>query len=148
MIIPGDSAQKILEECCKGDATALRFCQIFFVWCHTFDDVLDRDKPVAFEDAVTANWALIQELTTNAFWLKNSARLLPLISAGASSSVSSEQFRLRENVLDRVASQVLKTQYAEVFWEVAGICGGWQHKLAMVQKHRAFDYDPCPKPET
>lgn len=147
MVIPGDTAQKILEDCCKGNADAFRFCQIFFVWCHVFDDVLDRDKPVAYADAVTANWALISELSSNPFWLKNSARLLPLVSAGASSSISSEEFKLREDVRDRMASQVLKSGYLEVYWEVAHICGGWHHKLDMVRKHRAFDFDPCPKPQ-
>jgi hypothetical protein len=136
----------MLFDCSSGNMAAYDFCRTFFVFVSALDDLIDRDTPVSAEDAVRVNLELFETLSGD-FWVENRERLLPLIRAGASAWLDSEVWKNRDSVLDRIASQVLKAAYLEVFFEVAHITGGWELRRACTQRWRNFDYDACPPPK-
>lgn len=139
-------AKIAFREIAAQNEEATSFLHVFYEWVQTQDDLMDRDKPVPPREFVITNMRLIFTLTCNEFFLAHKDKLLPVILASSVAYVDSERFRTHESVLDRVASQVLKSQYADVFYMVAFIVGGIQHMIAMAEKYREFSYDPCPPP--
>lgn len=139
-------AKIAFPEIAAGNEDATSFLHVFYEWVQTQDDLMDRDKPVPPREFVITNMRLMFTLTYNEFFLTYREKLLPVILASSVAYVDSERFRTHESVLDRVASQVLKSQYADVFYMVAFIVGGIHHMIAMAEKYREFSYDPCPPP--
>lgn len=136
---------KALEEIARGDAAALEFMQVFYVFVQTFDDLVDRDKPVTPEEAGSALLRFILVLSQNKFYLAQCGSLLPLITAAMGAWVGSEYFAKRKAVLDHITGQVLKSQYQDIFFHVALLTGGLPHFFAMQQKYRSYYFD-SPQP--
>lgn len=133
---------KIFEEICRGNQSAVDFCHAFLAWVHFIDDMIDKDKPGADqEDIVRLNLELAMVFAFNPFWQEHKTRLIPLVVQGAQAYQDSIEWALRENDRDREASDILKSQYAEVFWHIAYICGGKEHLEQVTSKYRRFNYD-------
>lgn len=135
-----------LREISKGDESAFSCLNNIFVWLHALDDVIDRDKPHMLSWIIAAHLQFIETIANNPFFQKNKATLLPVINASAMSYLASEKFRKHDSPLYRIGSQVLKSQYQDLFYTAATIIGGLEHAIAMQDKYRDFDFDPVPKP--
>jgi hypothetical protein len=138
--------EKAFREIAKGDKEAYEFCEAFYGWVQTLDDLIDQDQPITAEKATVMNVGLIYTLAKNKFFAAHQETLLPIILVSSVAYIDSERFKTHEHVLDRIASQVLKSQYADVFYYVAFLRGGMGHMLAMTKQYREFSYDPVPAP--
>jgi len=140
------SPEDTLRDIAKGDEAAYDFMCRFYIWFHAFDDLIDHDKPQTLRELLKAHFGLIVSLSCNEFYLKHKAVLLPVILSSSMSFESSEQLREDPDVLRRIASQVLKSQYQDIFFQVAWCVGGYDHMAAMNEKWRDFNFDPTPPP--
>lgn len=136
--------QQAFNEIAQGDADAIEFLGSFYLWCHSQDDLIDRDKPVTPALAVGLNLGLLRVFSKNSFFKKNEDFLWPVILTSALSYISSEDFKKRDDVLDRITSQVLKSEYCNVFFAVAFCVAGFDHALAMSGKYRDYSFDDEP----
>lgn len=134
------------KEIALGNQAAEDFMVGFYQWIHTLDDLIDRDRPILLETVHSNHLGLIVSVSANEFFLKYRDSLLPVIVMSALAHQESERLRNAENVLDRVASQVIKSQYQDVFYLVAFLVGGYAHASAMSRKFREYCYDPTPPP--
>lgn len=125
-----------------GDRVAADFCHAFLAWVHHIDDMIDGDKPAPDpEDIVRINLELAMTFALNPFWQEHKKSLLPLVIQGAQAYSDSVEWALRSELRDRLASDVMKSQYAEVFWHIAYLCGGKDHLAAVTKQYRRFNYD-------
>lgn len=138
--------QTAFRDISKGDEEVYRFLFHLFAWFHILDDLIDRDKPFNIVFTITTHLTMLETVADNAFFQAHKRILLPIIQASSLAYMESERFKLRENPLDRIGSQVLKSQYQDIFFAVARIIGGVDHMVLMSQKYRDFDFDPVPKP--
>lgn len=135
-----------LREIAKGDQDAFSCLNAIFTWYHALDDLIDQDKPIILSWIIVAHLNFVQTIADNLFFQTNKEKLLPVIQAGALAYLSSEKFRKHASPLYRIASQVLKSQYQDLFFAVAFILGGYDHAVEMSAKYRDFDFDPTPAP--
>jgi hypothetical protein len=132
------------REMAHGDEAALKFMISFYCWAHSLDDLIDRDKPVDLDKVHEAHFFLLASLATNEFFLQHRLEFVPVLLTSTLAHLESERFRLRDSVLDKIGSQILKSQYQDVFFYSAFLTGGFAHMLAMSKKYRDYDYDPVP----
>ena len=136
------------QEMSRGDPGALEFLRAFYVWAHTQDDLIDRDKPVNVQVSV---WSPTHMLcvASGPFFQKHQEFLKPVILVSALSYLASEARKNSPDVLERITAQVLKSEYLNVFLAVCFCVGGWEHAAAMSAKYReySFDDEPARSPE-
>jgi hypothetical protein len=133
---------KVFTEVCQGNQDAVEFCLTFLEWVHLVDDFIDQDKPLNDPELVMrVNLRLAVVAATNPFFQRYKAQLLPVMVAGVKAYADSLEWMGRKNAQDRQASEVLKSNYQEVFWYVAFLIGGWGHMDATTKKFRHYNYD-------
>jgi len=133
---------KVFQEVCAGNRDALAFCHVFLHWVHFIDDVIDNDAPPRTQESIV-RLQLEAALTFafNPFFQANKASLSPLVLQGVKAYADSIAWALRPDGRDRKAAEVLKSQYQEVFWHVAFLCGGYEHMDRITKAYRTYDYD-------
>lgn len=135
-----------LKEISNGNEDAHRFMRALYIWVQVQDDLFDKDHEIKASQLASSNLNLLIEVSNNPFYRENSNVFLPVIASASLAWVASEDFAKREGTLERVASQVIKSEYMNVFFQVALLVGGWDHALAMQSKFRSYYPDPLPKP--
>lgn len=128
------------REIAAGDENAYEFCRAVFEWVHVFDDLIDRDKPVETEAAVLTHLKLFAVLAQNPFFQHFRADLLQALQTAALAFAASERLNNAPDIQDKLAAQVLKSQYQDVFFRVAFLVGGTKHAMEMDKKHRGYSF--------
>lgn len=129
-----------LWEISNGDENAAHFCGSLHSFAHLIDDLYDKDHTPAPNDVAWVLAGFIEDVASNPFFQKNAPVLLTGIRSALLSWASSEQFKAREDVRDKLAAEVLKSGYQDVFFLVAGLTGGMSHALKMSEKWRGYDF--------
>lgn len=78
-----------LRACMKGDESAVQLLIQVHEISHTWDDLIDKDKPVSPQAIHRALWLALVGLKTNKFYQQYEAFLLPLMEAGIFNYVAS-----------------------------------------------------------
>lgn len=130
---------KAFAEIANGDESARQFCVVFFEFVHLLDDLADKDKARSPVEVVAVVCAALETFAANPFFQAHRDLLLGAIRVGGIAWTASESFRRREGVVDRMAAEVLKSGYQEVFFAVAAITGGMAHAAAMSEKYRGYE---------
>lgn len=134
-------AQKCFEEISRGDQAAMEFLSVFLAFCHKQDDLIDRDRVVSPTESAAMDLQAIWVFSKNEFFQKHKDFLWPVIITSSMAWVASEDFKQRENILDRVVSQSLKGEYLNVFLAVAFVIGGISHAMDISARYREYHYD-------
>ncbi len=136
-----------LTEIAKGNSDAFAFMWNLLGWVHTLDDLIDQDPPPPLERVLESHLCFINTLSSNKFFIEHSSRIFPLLLAGNLAHIESERYRKSDDVVYRMASQVLKSQYQDVFFYTAFLVGGFQHMVEMSRRFRDYHFDPVPPPQ-
>lgn len=131
----------IFRDITCGNADAFNFCYAFFQWVHCLDDLVDRDKDVPPTSVSMLLYSFIHTIASNPFFQSNKSSLLPTFLLSLQAWADSEDWKRSPDVLHRIASQVLKSQYQDVFLHVAALCGGQPHMQEMARKYRDYNFD-------
>ena len=131
----------IFRDITKGDENAFNFCNAFFRWVHCLDELVDRDKEVPPAAVSMLFFSLVHTLATNLFFQNHKESLLPTMLLASNAWADSEHWKKSPDVLHRITSQVLKSQYQDVFIHVAALCGGQAHMHEVSRKYRDYNYD-------
>lgn len=127
-------------EIAAGNADAYEFMRATFEFVHCWDDLFDRDKPVEADFAAITLIKFIASLTNNAFYRQHSGHLLLALHTACFSWAASERLKTSDDVQNKLASEVLKSSYIEIFFLVAFLVGGTAHQLAMDRKYRGYSF--------
>ncbi len=134
----------MFEELCCGDVDAVNFCYAFLSWMHSIDDFVDGDNKPDTDNIVGRQLHMMWTFTYNSFWLEHHPSLLPLIHNSAMVYLESERLAASDDIQKRMASQLTKSQYQDVFYYVGYLKGGWEHARRMATLHRGYDIDVEP----
>ena len=127
-----------LAEISSGDERAHQFLVTTYEFIHLLDDLIDRDEERSSVEVGLIVYSFIETIAANEFFQAHRAVLLGSLRSGVISWVASEQFRKREPVVDKLAAEVLKSGYQELFYLVASITGGMKHAMSMSSKYRSY----------
>jgi hypothetical protein len=130
--------EQAFQDISAGNADAYTFCRSAFEFFHLIDDLVDRDKPVAPNDLVICLLKFIDVLTRNEFYQSHRDDLFAFIYSSAMAYAASLRLAQDEDIQRKVASEVLKSQYQDLFFRVAFWTGGSRHAIDMDAKHRGY----------
>jgi len=140
-----------IELIANGNQDAGEFAWVFFKWLHELDDAWDQDQPIRPEFFIRALLEMAVVFAGNRFWLLHRDALFALLQLSFLSWEAGEEWKARTGH-DRVAAEVIKSLYRQIFWFVAVHCHGLEGAREVMQQLQEFDYDledhvlPTPKP--
>lgn len=127
-----------LTEIANGDESARQFLVVVYEFVHMLDDLVDRDVQRKPEEIVVVLAAFVETVAANEFFQAHRPALLAALRSGMIAWAASEEFKTREAPLDRLAGEVLKSHYQELFFLSASLTGGMPHALKMSSKYRGY----------
>lgn len=131
----------MFREMCAGDEDAFHVCWAVFQFLHVVDDLVDRDHPVTPEVVGLSLVVFIEAVAANLFFQKHRGPLLACLRTSVMEWVDSEKWRARADLREKLAAEILKSQYQNFFFLISGICGGLLHQHAMSTKFRQYQWD-------
>jgi hypothetical protein len=131
---------EIFKEISNGDPYAYDFCRTLFEWVHASDDLIDKDKEISLDFWIHANIKLLDMAGSNPFFRKHHKQLMVVIRSSALAYVASEKYRKHDDVRNVLAAEVLKSEYQNVFFEVAFLTGGFSFQRAISEKYRDYHW--------
>lgn len=126
------------REISAGNDLAYEFCRCAFEFFHLIDDLIDRDKDLQPNDIVLALLKFIDVIGGNEFYQTHRADLFASINAAAMAFAASLRMASDPDIQHRVAAEVLKSQYQDLFFRVAFWVGGSRHSIEMDTKFRGY----------
>lgn len=133
------NVEEAFREISQGNVAAYSLCRSFYEFVHVWDDLNDGDNEALTPfGAVSVLLNFIDTLSNNPFYQKHKAVLGPVIHVSAFAWAASEGLRKSEDVQKRLAAEVEKSGYQQVFFYTAFLCGGLKHAADMDAKHRAY----------
>lgn len=112
-----------LRACFKGDEQAIQLLLLVREISHTWDDLIDRDKPVTHLRIHRAFWLALVGLKTNAFYQRYEALLLPVLETGVFNYVASVDLE-RERGHARHLAHTARYAVGDVALLMARLVGG------------------------
>lgn len=120
----GTPKKLTMYQALKGDEDALSFCTQLHALLHTWDDLVDGDKPVTQAQLNHAFRSALIQLPLNPFFQAHARTLVPVIDAGIMAWEAANHF---ERGLDREQwrkAHMLRVQIGSVFVLCAELVGG------------------------
>ena len=124
----------------SGNQSAALWLVDYDAFCGLLDDVIDEPGKVSDERLVKEVLALLGNLCNPGWARDNAPRLFPLIVAAANTWLDSNRLVKSGDFQERLASDVLKSQYTEMERVVANMCGGFA-AMRQASGQRRFDFD-------
>lgn len=128
-------------EICHGDRNAAAFCMALRHFLHLIDDLVDGDREHSQEEIAKTLAGFFTAVAANPFWLSFSARLCPIIVQGIRAWVDADEWAASGLKWKAIASDIFKSYYHEVFYQVAFLTGGWEHMATITKKFRRVNWD-------
>lgn len=126
---PRDSAQRprvTLAQALQGHAQAIAFCSSLHALLHLWDDLIDRDRPVADEDINAAFRCALVDLPLNLFFRQHAPTLAPVIAAGISAWEAANHFEAGADRERWRKAHMLRVHIGAVFVTCAELVGGYE----------------------
>ena len=128
------------QEVTKGNEAASKFLLSYLSLVHMFDDAYDKDEPVPDERMVKVMIWWSEELLFNPWVKENVDAIWSQVLTGWNAWLDSNQWAQCPNP-KLFASDVIKSNYQELVFLVAYLCGGREHMRAMSQKYREYNFE-------
>lgn len=146
MLWPGGSTltAEFINTCCLGNRDAALFCGAYYRYCHSIDDLIDRDNDEANprDYVIKVQSEMFANLVQNPFFLAHKEGLLSLMLRGFHDWADSMDWQESGDPIKIYDADVLKGGYHAVFYHVALLVGGFDHARKISLGHRSFDHEP------
>jgi hypothetical protein len=129
-------ATKWIALCANGNKDAERFLLDFYSFYQMFDDLIDRDKEVSHDEALSTTIDFIGNISFNPFYQQWKQLLFGLLVSAAEREVSGNELSRDEKT--KIQGDVVRCGCTELFLTVAFLCGGWDH-MRKLKAIRNFD---------
>jgi hypothetical protein len=131
----------MFEDICRGDQEALHVCWSLFRFLHVLDDMFDGDQEFSARAAGLSFLDFTETVACNPFFQAHRDLLCGSMRVALVEWIDSEAWRTREDLREKVAAEVLKSQYQNIFFLIASLVGGLPHMAAMSAKWRDYNWD-------
>lgn len=123
---------------CNGDAHALRYLATMMDAVEIWDDLIDKDKPVADADINGLFVSLMIGLPQNSFFDQNKSFLLPITLMCVNAWFDANALQKSADARLRQRAWWLKQMGVELYGAVAYLCGGFDHMRRISQEARVL----------
>ena len=128
------------NEVANNNPAASRFLLTYLSLVHVFDDAYDGDKEVSDERMVKILLWWTEELLYNPWVREHANAIWSQVITGWNAWLDSNQWADQPNP-KLFASDVIKSNYQEMVFLTAYLCGGREHMRAMSQKYREYNFE-------
>ena len=145
-IIPPAKAESLHEFCaevCRGNEVAMQWCDLWMVYCHEIDDLIDTredGRPTFSAEQILKIPINALILYNHPFYLANRENLMPLVLSITNAYADSVQFEKAADPTQRSIADIIRCCGNEMFMMVALICGGWEHMRKVSPRIRVRSY--------
>lgn len=130
------STPEALLELMGGNQDAASMVEMVADWSHTYDDLIDKDKPVPEERVHGAMWTLLAGLEGNPFFSKNRSTFTALLIAGVLNWRAANQMQSSGCVEQLRLAHVLRYAIADVAMVAMVFAVGYEHAAKNAAKCR------------
>lgn len=138
-----EDARKWNIELCKGNQSAMHFCDLWYRYCHGIDDLIDtlRDgRPRMSKDQMVGLFFQAALLYGSEFFVNNRDALLPIVLLVTNTYRDSIAWEHASTSHLRQMADIFRTCGNEMYVMVALICGGEEHMRTMSMKIKERDW--------
>lgn len=135
----------LIKECANGNNDAFVCASTIYLYIDWIDNVIDGDVKTNAEETAKVSLNLFMVLSFNPFFLEHKEKLAPVLLAAFNAWLDSESLKDHEDYRVRVAGDVLKGYFLEVFYLIGFITGGYDLMRKLSAKWRGFDFDARPQ---
>jgi len=122
---------EILDKICLGNAHAKAFLLMLADISQVWDDLIDRDSPVADEAINRAFCTALIDLQYNPFYQAHQASLLPVMELAILNWQNANQHEKRTDEAMLKVSYIKRSVLTDIMVFVASLVGGRSHALAL-----------------
>jgi hypothetical protein len=115
-----------IAELCCGNRDAEEMLMCFARICHTWDDLIDKDKPVSDREINIMMWRALIELPKNPFYLRNINEIIPHAATSCILQWMASN-ELEEDSPD--IANIIRDGITVLYLHVALLCGGPEHAM-------------------
>lgn len=128
---------------CKGNQEAMAFCDAWYGYCHSIDDLIDSmqdGRPVMSKRQIIGLFFLAAIFYNLPFYRQHQALLFPIILDITNLYSVSVEWEVAPKQHLRAMADVFRTSGNRMYSMVALICGGPEHMLDISQKIHERDW--------
>jgi hypothetical protein len=130
-----------LEELLCGDMDAVNFYRCVAHCSHTYDDLVDRDKPVSPQALHTFVWRLLFELPLNPFFVKHQSVLRPLLMTGILNWIAANDMERSGSKEELRVAHVIRYAAGDILLAAMTLTGGIDHARTHARRARLMLQD-------
>jgi hypothetical protein len=128
--------KQLLFQIVRGHADAAEFCIVICEILHTWDDLIDKDKPVSPETINKTFWIALVDLPRNPFYQQHAHDLIPCLMLAIQNWHAANEMELNQSETDKEIAFILRSSYADVVIQAAFLVGGYEWARQITPKVR------------
>lgn len=121
-----------------GEKWAAGYCAAVYDFLHLLDDLADKDNTYSALEASLTVLHFYNTLAFNKFFQKHKADLSISFQLAIFAWLASERLMQKDDLKSKMAGEVIKSQYQDIFFRVAYLIGGAEHAINMDAKYRGY----------
>lgn len=123
---------------CRGNHDAAEFLLQFFLVCHLWDDLIDKDVPRSDDHINNAFWAAFVEIPRNRYYQRYSADIVPLMAVSIQEWFSANKLEAGDR---QDIAYTLRCSIVSLVHQAAEICGGYEWAVEIGEQIRLKTQD-------
>jgi len=123
---------------CKDDAHAAEFLLEFFLVCHLWDDLIDKDVPRTDDHINSAFWTAFIEIPRNLYYQKHFNAVHPLMANAMQEWFAANKLEAGDR---KDIAYTLRCSIVSLIHQAAEICGGYEWSVEIGDKIRLKTQD-------
>jgi hypothetical protein len=118
---------------CRGNEAAADFLYMFFLVCHVWDDLIDKDVERSDDHINHAFWTALVEIPRNPYYRQFASEIQPLIAVSIHEWFAANKLEAGNR---RDISYTLRCSIVSLIHQAAEICGGYEWAIEVGEEIR------------
>lgn len=133
----------LLYDAAAGNLDAVEFMVDSFLVVHLWDDLIDNDRKIPSGEINGGFYLALVKIPQNTFYRANQERLAQFIERSVIDWLTATAWEERGQLTRQQAeiAYITRSSYTQIIIEVALLCGGFQHALALQETVRLKMHD-------
>jgi len=108
---------------CRGNEDAADFLEIFFLTCHVWDDLIDKDVPRTDDHINHAFWLAMIEIPRNKYYQRHQVEIHPVMAVAIQEWFAANKLEAGDR---KDIAYTLRCSIVSLVHQAAEICGGYE----------------------
>ncbi len=122
-----------LKYICRGDSDAGEFLSLFFMMCHLWDDLIDKDKNRSDDEINRAFWIAVIDIPRNRYYRRFEPEITPLMAVAIQEWFTANKL---EAGARKDIAYTLRCSIVSLIHQAAEFCGGYEWALKVGEEIR------------